>query len=356
MEYLFDDGNPTNHLTIELGHFEKKLKYKIIEKLYQFNKWYRIFVKTDIDFIEMMDIYHFQFEIDTCKYNVRILLSAFDMACSRMKDINHLYACYNYIYKIIALMNHWSNWKDDYAKNFIHHLCIYKYFTGMDIFMKWTIIDMSVMPSVFAMICKEQNHTDVLQKLLEYIPNKMLEKHMPYIIINAISNFQTLQWVFQQWPHAANEINNNHILKAGLPGNIECMQLLFTLNPTVIVFDNVLLGPSYNNNIEILQLLFHYRPQLQFTVSNHICFSIYAKNYYNQSNDIRLANFIISKHPYKYALKQKDNHVSFYVRTPEDEDRFRIKYQLLHISNAKESVNWLYRISDDVCRIIIGYV
>jgi hypothetical protein len=355
MEYLFDNENAT---TFELEHYEIKLKYKIIEKIYQFNKWYRLFVKTDIDFIEMMNIYHFKFEIDQCTTNVRILLSAFDMACSRMDDKNHLYACYNYIYNIICLMNHWTNWKDDYTKTFIQYLCIYKCFSGMDIFMKLSIIKMSTMPSVFSIICKENDHIDVLQKLLEYIPNKMLENHMTYIIINAISNIHTLQWVFQQWPHAANEINNNHILKAGLPGNLECLQLLLTLNPTVNVFDNVLLGPSYNNNMEILQLLFQYKPHLQFTVSNDICFKIYAKNCYNQTNDIRLANFIISKHPYKYALKKRDigNYISFYVRTPEEEQRFRIKCQMLHISNVKERTNWLYRISDDVCRIIIGYV
>ena len=350
-------------------YLNMKHKYIIIEHIYQFNKWYKFFIKTDIDFIEMMYLYedgynmrmnvsnsnYFQFELDTFNRYVRVLLSAFDLACSRITNKNHLYACYKYILKITCVICPWTNWIEDYSTNIMYNLCIYRCFNGIETLMQLSVINMNKMPNIFSSVCRERNTIMALEKLIKYIPNELLEKDMTYIIMNAILNIETLRWIFNQWPHKANLIDNNHIIKATSQPNIECLHLLFKLNPTVKVLDNVLFNPSYMNDLDMLYTLFNYRPNLKFSGCDTY-FTIYAKNFYNQSNDLRLANLIIRKHPYKYFLKKQGGHLRFYARTEKEEEQFRIKYQLLHISNVKEKTNWLYRISDDVCRIIIHYV
>ena len=333
---------------------------KLVNKVYDLTEYY---ASVGIE-VSIIELFNFAQNYISGNYNSRILASVFDIACSRISNMDVLYDCYKKTIMITNEINVWNKWTDDFHKSFFYTLCNNNCVNGINIIIKMfpLIKGKFLNASLFTCVCKygTQNSIPVLEILVIETPSELLEKELNYIVNSSISNDKDdpsiLQWVFEKWPEAVYLLDNSHISSAGFPGNINCIQFAFSVNSNIELLDNVLLGTCYNSNIPILEMLLDYNPKLDLGYLNSVCFLKYAKSSYNQHEDLTLARYFVSKRPYKFILTEKDNYMNFSVRTNEEEKKLQTRYQMLAISKQKNNKNLLWRISDDVDRMIIQYI
>jgi hypothetical protein len=275
-----------------------------------------------------------------------------------------LYECYKKTIMITNEINVWNKWTDDFHKAFFYTVCNNNCVNALIIIIKMFPLSKPnfLTASLFTCVCKygTQNSIPVLERLMIETSAEVLEKDLGYIVNSSVSNEKDdpsiLQWVFEKWPETVIMLDNSHISSAGFPGNIKCIQLAFSVNPNIEIVDNILLGPCYNSNIPMIEMLLDYNPKLDLAYLNSICFLKYAKKAYTEKNDLMLAHYFVKKRPYKFILTEKNNNMSFSIRTDEEEKKLQTRYQMLAISKQKNNKNLLWRISDDVNRMIIQYV
>ena len=341
---------------------EPDVKAKFLKILNLVDKLNRYYLSVGID-VDLVELFNFADNFKADVENGYLLCAIFDIACSRISDMNILINCYSKTIELRLKTYKWGN--DDYHSSFLYGLCIRNCINGVNIVLKLfkpTYIKKYINSTLFSCICKygKPQSIPILDRLLKEYPPDELYKDIGYLLNASLSNdnddITILKWIFEKWPQSIYDIDHSHISSAGFPGNIKSIQYVFSLNKNIPINDTILVGPCYNNNIELVKLLFEYKPDLDVSVSDSVCFLKYAKSIYNNTGDLNLANYLISKRPYKYYLKENNDNLLFLERTNEEENRLKTRYQMLAISKHKNKNNLLWRISDDVDHMIIQYV
>lgn len=323
----------------------------------------RYYLSVGID-VNIVELFNFAQNYMSGNHNSRILASIFDIACSRISDLDILYNCYKKTVSLNTHINIWNKWTDDFHKMFLYTLCNNNCINGFDVIIKIFPLNSkkNITSSLFMCVCKygTKNAIPILERLLIELTSEVLQKDLGYIVNTSISNEKDdpsiLQWVFEKWPESKDILDSSHISSAGFPGNMKCIQLAFSVNSNIDILDNILLGLCYNNNIPLLKLILDYNPKLDITYMESICFLKYAKKAYTENNDLSLAHYLMKLRPYKFMLNQKKDTFVFDIRTDEEENRLKTRYHVLAISKQKNKKNLLWNISDDVNRYIIQYV
>jgi hypothetical protein len=231
----------------------------LVSKVYDLTEYY---ASVGIE-VSIIELFNFAQNFISCNYNSRILASVFDIACSRISNMDVLYECYKKTIMITNEINVWNKWTDDFHKAFFYTVCNNNCVNALIIIIKMFPLSKPnfLTASLFTCVCKygTQNSIPVLERLMIETPAEVLEKDLGYIVNSSVSNEKDdpsiLQWVFKKWPEAVSLLDNSHISSAGFSGNNKCIQLAFSVNPNIELLDNILLGPCYNSNIHILEML-----------------------------------------------------------------------------------------------------